>query len=204
MRMIRNFRKLYPGIYRSGRFKKHGDRTLKKHNISLVIDLRYQAEIDEYPDQIPEGVKYINVPLLQQGAMGMPNSFEEFLSSKEEFYVDETYKKVVNVPGFKEKVIEVVNMIMEHDYSKGNVLFHCTTGKDRTGVVSAIILKRKGKDRKYIHKDYLKSNRRYFLMGILGYISVYFKTHDKIKAREVYRFFNVKKEYIDIYLNEID
>lgn len=201
--MIRNFRKLYKGVYRSGRFKKNGDKTLKCHNISLVIDLRFQSEIDEHPDYIPEGVERINIPLLQKEDLGIPNDFKEFLSSKGHFYVLDTYQKIVDVPGFINRVNQVVNLILNHDYSKGNVLFHCATGKDRTGVVSAILLKRKGYSVDDIHKDYLRSNRKYFMMGILGYLVTLIKSKDKIKAKEVYRFFHVKKEYIDIYLKEI-
>ena len=201
--MIRNFRKLCEGVYRSGRFKKNGDKTLKRHHISLVIDLRFQSEIDEHPDRIPEGVEYVNIPLVQQEDLGIPNDFNEFLSSDSHFYVLDTYQKIVNVPGFKERVCKVVDLLINHDYSKGNVLFHCATGKDRTGVVSAIYLKRKGYPIDEIHKDYLKSNRKYFMMGVLGYLFTLLKSKDKIKAKEVYRFFHVQKEYIDIYLNEI-
>ena len=38
-----------------------------------------------------------------------------------------------------------------------NVLYFCNAGKDRTGVVSAILLSRLGYDRQYILADYLAS-----------------------------------------------
>ena len=201
--MIRNFRKLVKGIYRSGRFTKHGDRTLKRNNISLVIDLRFQEEIDEYPDTIPDGVEYINIPLLQKGELDIPNDFQGFLDSNRHFYVYDTYQSVAEIPTFKQNVLKVLDLIKNHDFSTGNVLFHCASGKDRTGVVSALYLKSLGASLKEIHKDYLRSNYRYFWMGVLGYLTTLIKTKDKIKAREVYRFFNVKTDYIDIFLDEI-
>ena len=38
-----------------------------------------------------------------------------------------------------------------------NVLYFCNAGKDRTGVVSAILLCRAGMRREYIVRDYLES-----------------------------------------------
>lgn len=38
-----------------------------------------------------------------------------------------------------------------------NVLYFCNAGKDRTGVVSAVLLKRQGFQEEYIIQDYLKS-----------------------------------------------
>lgn len=46
------------------------------------------------------------------------------------------------------------------------VLFFCNAGKDRTGVVAALLLKRLGINREYIIQDYLESaeNLREILM----------------------------------------
>jgi len=58
-----------------------------------------------------------------------------------------------------------INMVDEQMYriidsiwsSKSNVLYFCNAGKDRTGVVSAILLYKSGKDIDYIVDDYMKS-----------------------------------------------
>ena len=41
--------------------------------------------------------------------------------------------------------------------AKHNVLFFCGAGKDRTGVVSAVLLKKLGYDDKTIIDDYMKT-----------------------------------------------
>ncbi len=41
--------------------------------------------------------------------------------------------------------------------TKSNVLYFCNAGKDRTGVVSAVLLHKAGFDSEYIIEDYLKS-----------------------------------------------
>ena len=48
----------------------------------------------------------------------------------------------------------IINTIMNADT---NVMFFCNAGKDRTGVVSAIILSKLGYSKQYIIDDYLLS-----------------------------------------------
>ena len=54
----------------------------------------------------------------------------------------------------KIKIKEVFEILAD---SKGGVLFHCSAGKDRTGVVTALILSLLGVDREQIVQDYLAS-----------------------------------------------
>lgn len=49
---------------------------------------------------------------------------------------------------------KIIDTIMN---AESNVLFFCNAGKDRTGVVSAIILHRLGVDDEYIINDYMLS-----------------------------------------------
>ena len=49
---------------------------------------------------------------------------------------------------------EVLKVLAE---AESGVLFHCTAGKDRTGVVSAIILMLCGVERETIVRDYVVS-----------------------------------------------
>lgn len=53
-----------------------------------------------------------------------------------------------------EKMKEIIFSI---ENAKTNVLYFCNAGKDRTGVVSAILLRRQGISEEYIISDYLKS-----------------------------------------------
>ena len=53
-----------------------------------------------------------------------------------------------------EQMGRCIHTIMTAD---SNVLYFCNAGKDRTGVVSAILLHKLGMSREYIIKDYLKS-----------------------------------------------
>ena len=52
----------------------------------------------------------------------------------------------------------VLTAVLEHDYSKGAVLWHCSEGKDRCGMTAALVLEALGVDRDTIMEDYLKTN----------------------------------------------
>lgn len=53
---------------------------------------------------------------------------------------------------------QIILSIMQHDYTSGAMLWHCTEGKDRCGLTTALILEILGVDRKTIMEDYLKTN----------------------------------------------
>ncbi len=63
--------------------------------------------------------------------------------------VSKSYIKMVD-----EHMDKIIDTIMN---AGTNVLFFCNAGKDRTGVVSAMILNKLGMDKDYIIKDYMES-----------------------------------------------
>ena len=71
-----------------------------------------------------------------------------------------------------EQMDKIINTIME---AKSNVLFFCGAGKDRTGVVSAIILKRLGYSNRTIIDDYMETKD-----NLMGFLSAYVKEHPEV------------------------
>lgn len=71
----------------------------------------------------------------------------------------------------------IVQRIMD---AKSNVLFFCGAGKDRTGVVSAIILKRLGYDDQTIIEDYMKSKE-----NLLDFLTDYVKKHPQVDINTI-------------------
>ena len=64
--------------------------------------------------------------------------------------------------------------------AKSNVLYFCGAGKDRTGVVSAILLKKLGFDRQVIVDDYMKSKE-----NLLDFLTDYVKAHPQVDIRTI-------------------
>lgn len=102
---------------------------LKEYGITSIIDLRSIESSNEKPDNIDKNIfNYYNIPLLT-------DKFNENLSlEKENFKMGEGYKLILENKIAIKEIFEVL------DRSDGGCLFHCTAGKDRTGLVSMLIL----------------------------------------------------------------
>ena len=68
------------------------------------------------------------------------------------------YKQVVRDDECRKNLSRVLQIIMQHDYDTGSVLWHCTEGKDRCGLVAAFILSILTVDKNTILEDYLLTN----------------------------------------------
>jgi protein-tyrosine phosphatase len=110
-------------------------------HITTVIDMRTQWEVEKNPDMLSEtaGFEYFHFPITE--GSGVPESLEA---------VPYSYMDIATA----ENMPEVMKALAE---SSNGVLFHCTAGKDRTGVVSAIILMLCGVSGEDIVNDYVVS-----------------------------------------------
>lgn len=113
---------------------------LLDNNIITIVDLRSDEEIAKKPCCLKEqdGFRYFHLPVTGGGAT--PKSLEHL-------YI--VYRQMIDV-----KMENIIDTIMN---AESNVMYFCTAGKDRTGVVSAIILKRLGFSDKVICDDYMES-----------------------------------------------
>jgi protein-tyrosine phosphatase len=98
--------------------------------ISAVIDLRSADELASAPNPLRgrSGFAYHHIPLLDgiNSAPGGPVGIES---------LPELYKSLV--VSAQKQIAGVFQVLLEH---KGGTVFHCTAGKDRTGVIAALIL----------------------------------------------------------------
>lgn len=108
---------------------------LKEHHIKTMIDLRSSSEIKIQSYTVPEGVYYIHSPL-QKEEINLENPLESAGNAFTKSMM-EGYLSIVDT--CTELLVKTLLAILE-GLEKGAVLFHCTAGKDRTGVVSAVLL----------------------------------------------------------------
>ncbi|MBO4523398.1 MAG: tyrosine-protein phosphatase [Ruminococcus sp.] len=123
------------------------------NGISTIIDLRTPGERDEKPD-CACGREYLPIPIFEHITAGI--SHEKKAEKKGVPDMSDLYRWLVREcrDNFKKAVEE----IMRHDYSTGAILWHCSEGKDRCGITTALILEILGVDRSTIMEDYLKTN----------------------------------------------
>lgn len=69
-------------------------------------------------------------------------------------------------------IITILETILN---ATSNVMYFCTAGKDRTGVVSALLLKRLGASEDVIVEDYMKSKE-----NLLDMLTTYVKNHPEV------------------------
>ena len=150
---LRYIRSDYPG-----NLSKEEVNWLLKNNVVTVIDLR---EEKEYQKNIcilesEPGFSYCHLPVT--GGADIPASVEE---------VADIYLGMLD-----EKMNRIISTILK---AGTNVLFFCTAGKDRTGVVSAVLLKRLGFGDDVIIEDYMKSKDNLF-----NYLTTYVESHPEV------------------------
>jgi protein-tyrosine phosphatase len=110
----------------------------------------------------------------------------------------ETYREFITLPSAKTSYRELFLSIANPE--KTPALFHCTTGKDRTGWGAAAILTLLGVAPEVVMEDYLKSNQ-YILPH-------YRKEIDEFVAAGgdstiVLAVFGVKKDYLEASFDEV-
>ena len=76
--------------------------------------------------------------------------------------------------------------------AKSNVLYFCGAGKDRTGVVSAIILKKLGFDDQTILDDYMKTKE-----NLLDFLTNYVQEHPQVDINTIMPNENNIKKVLD-------
>ncbi len=172
---------------------------LKDYGLSLVIDLRSKAEIEKFPSVFKnlEGVIYENVPMLD-GLTSMVE-IDKIPKSMYELYIG-------LLDNGKEDFYKIFKLILEND---GLILFSCTAGKDRTGVLAMLILQLANVSDEIIVKDYgvsygnLKKfveKRKNYLIGTDIKIPMYFLESNEEDMKKTLETFHEKytdaKEYL--------
>lgn len=133
-------------------------RWLSDHNITTIVDLRSDEEVEKKPCSLKdaEGFQYFHLPVT--GGGDTPKSME---------HLHTVYRQMVD-----KQMETILETIMN---AKTNVLYFCTAGKDRTGVVSALILKRLGCSEEVIIDDYMKSKD-----NLIDMLTAYVQIHTEV------------------------
>jgi protein-tyrosine phosphatase len=115
--------------------------TLQKLGVTTHIDLRTQEEVERRPSAAANrpGFQYHHVDLCACMQM-MPD---------DEAGVAISYFEMTQQTGPMARIFRIIAK------AQGGVLFHCAAGKDRTGVVAAILLMLAGAQRQDLLADYV-------------------------------------------------
>ncbi|KUY31035.1 hypothetical protein ATB96_11885 [Elizabethkingia ursingii] len=143
-------------IYRSDAIDKLSDRdlkTFKNKKISTVVDFRGVEEAKKAPDRLPDHTSYLLCPA---GSSDLPNAQSIANMLKNKNFLFDMYGEG-GLPYFGERYrpLFVKLLTLQPDEA---LLYHCTGGRDRTGMASALFLKILGVPQDIIENDYVASN----------------------------------------------
>ncbi len=140
----------------------------EKFKINSVIDLRHAEEIAKAPDKLPQNmsINQITFGFYAEGTKELFQSVNSGLTNANESkaLMREVYAKMP-IAHTKE-----IQQIIKHVLNQSSLpcLIHCMSGKDRTGLVIAIILKAIGVPTNTIMEDYEMSNGDYQQVDVFG------------------------------------
>ncbi|MBT2265279.1 tyrosine-protein phosphatase [Rhodococcus erythropolis] len=160
--------------------------------IRTVVDFRGDSEIaKDGPDKVPANVKVLNTPVLDPGTQalataitsalksGDPAIVEQVLGGGEAVRISETgavdqLSKPDGMAGYSQTLRTIAD-------SESAVAYHCTAGKDRTGLMTALLLGILGVPDKTIVDDFVLSN-----------------TYNKAKNEQTYTYLSSKGINVDL------
>ncbi len=174
------------------------DKLEKEHNVKVIIDLRMKKE-KKQKDKLFDNVKYVEIPF---------NNYKELKKIADKkarkhkngiFPNLCEYYRLLVARDKKEYWTTIFNEIYEN--KDGAILWHCQQGKDRTGVVAAIIEYALGLSDDEVMEDYLFTNTSLVTPFKYKLISLVF-VFKKLR-REFMELFTARKEYLLASINYI-
>lgn len=159
----------YGKLIRSGKLwklPKSTRRNLENLGVTTVVDLRIDTEVAEYPSTPLEGAEYIRIPLVCTATAGITHgkSMAKLMRSeskrlKTEFenadeYMCKVYTALMFTEDSQKRLKDVLDLIIKEE---GCILWHCSGGKDRAGVIAMLLEAMLGVSEDVILQDYVAS-----------------------------------------------
>ena len=177
----------------------------EKYHLKTIIDLRTQKELLEKPDVLIDGVDIVHMPVITEAVAGI--SHEKKVRSMKSLIMmprmEDLYVSMVTAESL-DNVVKVLKYILTLPLEKFSVVFHCTAGKDRTGVIAALLLSFLGVDRATVIHDYLLTNVHVFVKANMAYLGLLIAKHNHKLAHKIKHYFMAEPDYIKASLNQLE
>jgi protein-tyrosine phosphatase len=126
-----------------------GWQSLAGHGISRIVDLRWREELDEDPPRDLE-IDVVHVSLLGTWDPDFSDDIDDYMAADDPAgYWASAYIRILEA--YRANFGRALAAIADAD---GVVVFHCAGGKDRTGLVAALVLRLAGAPLDEIAEDY--------------------------------------------------
>lgn len=134
---------------------------LRNYHLKTVVDFRTELERNEMPDPQWEGVTNIFHPVTSEEVMGITREKGGFaglleIGDKAEAVMMRLYPNLVCNEFSRKQYAEFLRMVLRQE--DGAILWHCSAGKDRAGMGTALLLFAFGVPETVIREDYMRTN----------------------------------------------
>jgi len=174
-----------------------------------AFDLRTAEERNKRPEELPKGVNYVVLDVLADSPAAGPAQLEKLMGNpnvantelgggKVEAAFQASYREFVALPSARREFGKLYLSL--GDRQQVPALFHCTTGKDRTGWAAAAFLALMGVSKDKVYEDYLRSND-YILPAYKKAIDGFVAAGGNAEIPKA--ILGVKKEYLDAAFDEM-
>lgn len=175
-----------------------------QYRLQTVIDLRTNTEAEEKPDVKLPGVCYVHIPLIKESTAGISHENETDKKAALSNIPDlcALYQSIVTDPysvAQMKKVFEVIT-----NPGGGAILWHCTEGKDRAGLISALFLSMLDVGKDEIYADYLFTNQASRKNAAKYSALVFLISLSPQKARQIKAVFRADSAYLDAAFSAIN
>jgi protein-tyrosine phosphatase len=177
--------------------------------LKTVFDLRTAEEVKARPDELPASVRRIWLNVLADAEESGPALLERLLrdpkqantalgGGKAEAMFEQAYRDFISLPSAKRAYRELFVALAQRDQLPA--LYHCSTGKDRTGWASAALLTLLGVPKDKVMEDFMRSNE-YILPAYERKIDAFVAAGGDRSI--ILAIFGVKKDYLEASFDEM-
>ena len=136
---------------------------LNNYGVRIDIDFRSKAEQESMPDHVPSKAKYISDPVFPPNETAANEESSRLNDLKNDPNAGfnnmiQSYKDIVEASSAHKAYRLFFDELLANTIPEHALLFHCTTGKDRTGMGAVYFLTAVGVPFETVYADYLTSN----------------------------------------------
>lgn len=138
---------------------------LDEYGVQYDVDFRSPEEKSKFPDQVPANAQYTFDPVFPVDETQSTKQTEELQRKMNSdptsglVEMRRVYRDVINQPHAQKAYRKFFDILLANSDENSALLFHCTAGKDRTGMGAIFLLNALNVDEDTIRADYLLTNR---------------------------------------------
>ncbi|SEP67930.1 protein-tyrosine phosphatase [Lachnospiraceae bacterium NE2001] len=189
------------------------------YRVQKVIDFRMNSETLESADPEIPGAENCSLSVVEMtdylGQMEKPEEAKDYMSRPmdKQMAIEIAFEKGLIGPHMYTLFVlgergrnaykEFFRILLKADPDEGAILWHCTDGKDRTGIAAALLLTALGADKETVYEDYLLTNE--YNAKIIEAVKAKYagEAQDKLEAM-IFVSGGVSKSYMDAAFEAMD